>query len=758
MSDTLKIAVTGTRGFPDIQGGVENHCEHLYTQLAKKGNEIIVYTREPYVRYTQSEYKRVSLVPLKCPRQKYLETVIHTFKSIIAARKLNVDVLHIHSIGASFFTLLARLFGMKVVVTHHGPDYKREKWNTFAKIVLRVCEIIGMTFANEVIVITKEISDHVKKKFNRDSTIIPNGVMLPSLENTGRKKVLEIYGLQEGKYFIIVGRFVPEKAFDVLINAFNKADLKYWKLVIVGEADHRDGYSALVEKNASQNKNIILTGLLSGEPLHQLYKYAGHFVIPSFYEGLPIVLLEAMSYGLSCIASDIPGNRDVFLDKDRYFIAGNINALKEKLEYVIGKTWSEEDKRKQIDFINQNYNWEKIADSTFKVYQRALIRSKLVPITSTFQSDKKIKIAVLGTRGFPNVQGGVEVHCQNLYPPLVEKGCEVIVFTRKPYVNPDIESYKGVRFIHLTCPQNKYFEAFVHTLKGLWVSKKIKPDILHIHAIGPSVISPIAKMLNMKVVVTHHGENYKHMKWGLFAKQALKFCEVMGMKYSDSIIAITENIACAIRGKFDKYSYVIPNGVNMPSISSNNDQKLKELGLDKRNYILNVCRFVPEKGIDVLIDAFNKTEIQSWKLVIVGRADHSDSYSKRIEKMASKNKNVILTGFLSGEPLMELYSNAGLFVLPSFYEGLPIVLLEAMSYGLSCIVSDIPGNRLALVGNERFFKAGDVDMLKEKIEEFYNKSWTDEDRENLSGMIAKQYNWNSISKNILKVYKKTLTV
>lgn len=164
-----------------------------------------------------------------------------------------------------------------------------------------------------------------------------------------------------------------------------------------------------------------------------------------------------------------------------------------------------------------------------------------------------------------------------------------------------------------------------------------------------------------------------------------------------------------------------------------------------------------------LIVAFNKLTTanphlltEKWKLVIVGRADHEDKYSLDLKNKASQSSNIILTGFLTGEPLWELYSHAGLFVLPSYYEGLPIVLLEAMSYGLSCIASDIPANREVWLESDRFFKPGDVDAIALKIQGFIQRSLNEEQRKIQINTIAEKYNWETIAEMTLDVYRGTL--
>ena len=370
----MRVIVLGTRGFPNVQGGVEVHCQNLYSQLVKLGCEIIVFTRKTYVDVSIKDHKGVKLVALPSIRHKSLEAFLHTFIGIFAALRYAPDILHIHGIGPSLYTPLARILGIKVVITSHGSNYKHLKWGKFAKIILRIGEFLGVFYANEVIVISKNIADEIKKKYNRDVTVIPNGVTIPKILHT--ENALRKYNLEKGKFLLAVGRFVPEKGFHDLIEAFNqlstlnsKLRTTNWKLVIVGRADHEDKYSLNLKEKAGKNNNIILTGFLTGEPLQELYSHAGLFVLPSYYEGLPIVLLEAMSYGLSCIASDIPANRNVELSENRFFRLGDIIELNTKIHEFIDRPLNDEEKRRQINLIAERYDWEKIAEKTMEVYR-----------------------------------------------------------------------------------------------------------------------------------------------------------------------------------------------------------------------------------------------------------------------------------------------------------------------------------------------------------------------------------------------------
>lgn len=366
-----------------------------------------------------------------------------------------------------------------------------------------------------------------------------------------------------------------------------------------------------------------------------------------------------------------------------------------------------------------------------------------------------MKIAVLGTRGFPNVQGGVEVHCEKLYPRLAKAGCEITVFTRKPYTDISLKEYNGAKLNALPCPKNKFFEAFFHTLLGIFAAKKIRPDILHIHAVGPSLFVPLARFLGLKVVMTNHGPDYERKKWPKLAKAVLKLGEKFGSKKANRVICVSEYIAHNVREKYGVEPIVIPNGVETAQISQG-DGVLKKYGLIKGKYILAVGRFVPEKGLHNLVEAFKESALDEWKLVIVGDSDHPDSYSLDLKKRVKKNKNIILTGILQKKPLQALYSYAGLFVLPSYYEGLPIVLLEAMSYGLLCLTSDIPANRSIDLPNENYFTVGDVGQLSERLRNFVKKPLSAEQKSSQIEILRQRYNWDKIAQKTMEVYRNVI--
>lgn len=366
-----------------------------------------------------------------------------------------------------------------------------------------------------------------------------------------------------------------------------------------------------------------------------------------------------------------------------------------------------------------------------------------------------MKIAVLGTRGFPGVQGGIEEHCEKLYPRLANLGCDITVFTRKPYVDPEIKNYKNIDLAAIDCPKVKGVEAVVHTFKGVFRVRGIRPDILHIHAIGPSLFIPLARLLGLKVVMTNHGADYRRKKWAMPGKILLKLGEIFAGYCANEMICISDIIGGEIKSQYKRDVHVIPNGFEMPEILETKDT-LKKYSLVSSRYILAVGRFVPEKGFDDLVDAFGRIHQHDWKLVIVGSADHEGRFSRRLKKKAGRRSNVVLTGVLKGKPLGELYSHAGLFVLPSYYEGLPLVLFEAMSYGLSCLASDIPGNRYASLPEENYFKAGDIRQLSNKIWMHISDPLSFGQRVHQVEKFKHDHNWDEIALKTLEVYRKAI--
>jgi len=371
-------------------------------------------------------------------------------------------------------------------------------------------------------------------------------------------------------------------------------------------------------------------------------------------------------------------------------------------------------------------------------------------------SNRRLKVMMLGLRGFPNVQGGVESHAEHLCLSLVEQGCDVTVLTRSPYQPAEIgREWRGIKFVSLWAPKSKGLEAMLHTFLGVLYAAIKRPDVLHIHAIGPAVMTLLARVLGLRVVVTHHGPDYERQKWGRFARFVLKTGEWLGMRFSRQRIVLSNTIATLVKQKHRVGSTLIPNGVNLPQIPQET-AALQSYGLEAQRYVLMVSRLVPEKRHLDLIEAFRIAGMPGWKLVLVGSSDHPDAYVQQVTEMAANTPNVVMTGFQTGQPLQELFANAGMFVLPSSHEGLSIAMLEALSYGLPVLASDIPANLEVGLSDEHYYPLGDVRALADKLHETSAQAIALEVRETSRRHIAIRYNWKDIAAQTYDVYRAAL--
>ncbi len=360
-----------------------------------------------------------------------------------------------------------------------------------------------------------------------------------------------------------------------------------------------------------------------------------------------------------------------------------------------------------------------------------------------------MKLVVTGTRGIPNIMGGVETHCEELFPRITANGVDVTVIRRKSYVHDALTAYKGVKLVDVETPKKKSFEAIVHTFKAILKAKALKADIVHIHAIGPALLVPFARLLGMKVVFTHHGPDYDRDKWGRVAKTILKLGERMGTMFANEVIVISEVINdLLVRNYGRRDCHLIYNGVPQPDVCSHSEY-FQELGIEEGNYILGMCRFVPEKNLHHLVEAFTKIDAKGCKLVLAGDTDFEDDYSRSLKEQA-REAGVILTGFVKGRKLHSLLSHARCFVLPSSHEGLPIALLEAMSYRLPVIVSNIPANLEVGLKYHCYFKTGDVKGLSDKLQQTVDEPYRRE-RYDMSS-----YDWDVIARQVMKVYDKVM--
>jgi glycosyltransferase involved in cell wall biosynthesis len=368
-----RICVAGLRGIPGVMGGVESHCEQLFPRLKAHFNphDFTLIARRRYVSTNPYYYKGVRVVPLAASRNRYLEAFSNTLFAVLYARFfLRANVLHIHAIGPALLGPLARLLGMKLIVTHHGNDFQRAKWNRFGKMTLRLGAWCALVASNKLVVVSKSVAEELKQRHpaQRDKIeYIPNGatnLLGPGMSAEAHQELLTRYGLEGKKYVIAVGRLVPEKGFHDLLAAFTETDNDF-KLVIVGKADHRDSYSDSLLKQASDR--VVFAGFQDHPALRILYANASLFVLPSHHEGMPIAALEAAAIGVPLLLSDIAPNRDIGLPPENYFPVGDILALRAKL--IADHSSFGVDR----DAIAKRFDWDAVAEATAKVYASVII-------------------------------------------------------------------------------------------------------------------------------------------------------------------------------------------------------------------------------------------------------------------------------------------------------------------------------------------------------------------------------------------------
>lgn len=362
-----RVCVVGLRGIPGVMGGIESHCEQVFPRLKALSQQydITIIGRKPYLPVGTREYQGVRVVPLPAVKNKYLEAISNTVLAVFYARfALNAEILHIHGIGPALLGPLGRALGMKLVVTHHGRDFERQKWNVIAKAALRLGERCATAAANRIIVVSKSVTEELRRRHPRLGSrivYIPNGAteFPEGGAQEDARAVLERFGLRPGRYVLAVGRLVPEKAFHVLIDAFKAAGLDC-KLAIAGAADHEDEYSRSLLRHESDD--IRFCGFQSHDVLRVLYRNAALFVLPSTHEGLPIAALEAANLGVPVLLSDIQPNLDIELAVANYFPVGDVEALGRKLRADY-QTF-----RVDRAAIALRFNWRSVSEATERVY------------------------------------------------------------------------------------------------------------------------------------------------------------------------------------------------------------------------------------------------------------------------------------------------------------------------------------------------------------------------------------------------------
>lgn len=371
----LNIAMLGHKTIPSRQGGIEIVVEELTVRMAKLGHNITVYNRgghhvsgKEFDGKRLKEYNGVRLKYVPTVTGKGLAAVSASFFASIAAAFGKYDVVHIHAEGPAFFCWIPKLFGKRVVNTVHGIDWQREKWKLgFGSKFIRHGEKNAVKYADEIIVLSKGVQEYFKDTYGRETHFIPNGVNRPEMKEA--KFITEKFGLTKDSYILFLGRLVPEKGIRYLVEAFKNVKTDK-KLVIAGGSSDTDSFMEELKELAKGDDRILFTGFVQGAMLDELYSNAYIYTLPSDLEGMPLSLLEAMSYGNCCLVSDIPECAEVVEDKALIFKKSNVEDLREKLQEACDHPeMVMKMKNQAADFICEKYNWDDVVKKTMKLYR-----------------------------------------------------------------------------------------------------------------------------------------------------------------------------------------------------------------------------------------------------------------------------------------------------------------------------------------------------------------------------------------------------
>ena len=382
----MKIAMFGHKRVPSREGGIEIVVEELTSRMVSQGHQVTCYNRRghhvsgaEFDTKRQTDFQGVKLKSVWTLDKKGLAAMTASISAAFLCAFSKADVVHIHAEGPAFMCWLPRMFGKRVVVTVHGLDWQREKWKKgFASKYIHAGEKMAVKMAHEIIVLSKNTQDYFQDTYGRETVFIPNGVNKPEIRPA--EQITERFGLHKDEYFLFLGRLVPEKGVHYLVDAFLKTKTDK-KLVIAGGASGTDGYIKGLKELAKDDPRIIFTGFVQGKMLEELYSNAYVYVLPSDVEGMPLSLLEAMSYGNCCLTSTIPECTEVVEDKAVSFQKSDVVALAETLQKL-----SDEPalvagfKSTARDFICEKYDWNTVTDKTMELYHENSVDQQ-VPVS-----------------------------------------------------------------------------------------------------------------------------------------------------------------------------------------------------------------------------------------------------------------------------------------------------------------------------------------------------------------------------------------
>ena len=360
----MRIAYIAVKGMP-VGGGIEKVTEEIGSRLVAKGHEVVVYSSRDYGT-SNGDYKGMKIRTVPSVNTKMLHKLsicYHATRDVL--RNGKVDLVHVHAVGPSIFSIFPRMKGIPSVVQTHGLEWKRDKWGLIGKTFLRLSDYSVVYFPNKATSVSKVQKQYYREKFGREVVYIPNGVS--PVEHRSPEWILE-QGIKPNQYIFFAARLVEEKGAHFLIEAFRELNTNM-KLVIAGDAAHAERYKVYLKGLAGSDPRILFPGFVTGQPLEELFSNAYLFCLPSTMEGLPVALLEAMNYGNCCVSSDIPENLEAMEHHGYTFQNRDIKDLRRVLKDLIENPEKVAIKKKDaLEHVRRDYSWDSVTDQMEALY------------------------------------------------------------------------------------------------------------------------------------------------------------------------------------------------------------------------------------------------------------------------------------------------------------------------------------------------------------------------------------------------------
>lgn len=367
----MKIAVIGAKGLPAKQGGIEHHCQELYSRMVKQGHSVDLFARSSYTDSLHNyDVQGIRVFPLPSIKFKGVDALICSAMGGFISSRMEYDIIHFHALGPALFSWLPKFTSFaKVVVTCHGLDWQRSKWDRASSELLRLGEKTAVSCAERLIVVSEELRSYFRQTYGKETVYIPNAPASFAQSDPNFSYATSL-GLEQKRYILFLGRLVPEKRPDLLIEAFQALKPAGWKLVLAGGVSDTNQFGSKLVDMTANSTDIVFAGELHGKSLAEIVRGAGFFVLPSELEGLPMAMLEAMQEGVPVIASDIPPHQQLLAEgRGILFQSGNLDSCVRCLNWAIDNSQKLSPMIENAQsYIGAKYNWDYITSETLRLY------------------------------------------------------------------------------------------------------------------------------------------------------------------------------------------------------------------------------------------------------------------------------------------------------------------------------------------------------------------------------------------------------